>query len=252
MTKIIFPTDEHYPFQDDKAVELALKITEDFKPDVRICGSDGLDFYNLSSFDRNPDRIKAGTQNDINAWKAGQRKWIDASNKATAYYIMGNHEERLVRYLWNHIEIFDFEALQLQNLLGLEEMGIKHTLGTEYKSTSEFVAGKLLIKHGTFVRSASGATAKAELEHEYHAISVMTGHTHRGGSFYVTSRNGLVQAHECFCLCRLDAEYVSNPNWQQGFAMATVDDDLVSVEMVPFIRRRSSLCAVWRGKEYIA
>ena len=59
--KLAFVTDEHHPFQDDHARSVALKIVQDFDPDMVVCGSDGIDFYQVSHFDKNPERVKART-----------------------------------------------------------------------------------------------------------------------------------------------------------------------------------------------
>ncbi len=58
MTRLVFPTDEHFPFQDEHARSVALQIVADFQPEVRIAGSDGLDFYALSKFDKDPHQDK--------------------------------------------------------------------------------------------------------------------------------------------------------------------------------------------------
>jgi len=79
MTKIAIPTDEHIPFQDDRARAVALKIVADYQPDIRIAGSDGVDFYMLSRFDKNPLRAAFGLQGEIDMWKASQREWRDAA-----------------------------------------------------------------------------------------------------------------------------------------------------------------------------
>ena len=247
--KILFPTDEHYPFQDERARSVALQIARDFDPDLRIAGSDGIDFYTLSSFDRDPERITGShLQQEINLWRAGQREWIDAAPNAEAKFIIGNHEDRLRRYLWKHPELTGLDALKLANLLGLQDLGIEMA----DKSGLEVLAGDLVIKHGSFVRKNSGYAAYAELEREKFSISVLTGHTHRGGTTYTTSRKGVVVAHECFCLCDLEPDYISNPNWQQGIVLATVGSGLPSIEAIPFYTYKRKLRAVWRGKEYIS
>src|SRR5687768_808440 len=95
MMKIAFPTDEHFPFQNDKAREVALKIVQDFDPDEMPAGSDGLDFYKLSSFDRDPKRMSAYTlQEEIAMWQRAQLEWKSAAPRARRRYIMGNHEFR--------------------------------------------------------------------------------------------------------------------------------------------------------------
>lgn len=252
MIKVAFPTDEHYPYQDENARQLALKIVEDFNPNVRICGSDGMDFYAVSSFDKNPDALRdGGLQREIDMWMAGQREWNDAAPDAYKFFLVGNHEARLARYLYRHPELFDLEALRLPNLLRLKELDIAWEWEKKDAANLEIsFYGRLLIRHGEVVRKHSAYTAKAELEREFYAISTMTGHTHRGGSHFVTTRAGLRQAHECFCLCRLDPPYLQNPNWQQGIVLAEVSPEGLSVEPIPFYERGGKLTANWRGKTY--
>ena len=52
--KVAFPTDQHVPYEDKQAVELAMKIVQKFDPDEFIVGSDNMDFYAVSKFDKNP------------------------------------------------------------------------------------------------------------------------------------------------------------------------------------------------------
>jgi hypothetical protein len=244
--RLAFPTDEHYPYQDEVARNLALQIVRDFDPQVLISGSDGLDFYAISDFDKNPARIKTGMQDEIDQWKAGQREWRSAAPHSKSFYLTANHDDRLRRYLWRHPEISDLEVLKLPSLLGLDGLGVIWEYEKGEKANQELCIYSLIVKHGKYVRKGSGMTARAELENEKYSRSTLTGHTHRGGSHYVTTRNGLVQAHECFCLCRLDPEYVQHPDWQQGIVLATISAESITVEAVPFIGKK----ARWRGQEY--
>ena len=92
--RIAFPTDEHHPYADENARQLALTIVRDFDPEIRIAGSDALDFYSLSKFDKNPRRRKT-LDFEVNAWVHSQREWQDAAPNAIAVWLMGNHEFRL-------------------------------------------------------------------------------------------------------------------------------------------------------------
>jgi hypothetical protein len=243
--RIAFPTDEHFPYQDEKARQLALKIVQDFKPHVLISGSDGLDFYSLSDFDKNPDRTN-GLQEEIDQWQAGQREWRDVAPESKSFFLIGNHEDRLRKFLWRHPEIADLESLKLPQLLGLEKLGIVWEYAKGENANRELCLFNLVIKHGKFIRRGSGMSARAELENEKFARSTLTGHTHRGGSHYAATRDGAVQAHECYCLCRLDPEYVQHPDWQQGIVLAEVTSQSLSVESILFNNSK----AVWRGQEY--
>jgi len=249
--KIAFPTDMHVPFQDDAAVDLAMRIVSDFNPDLLVCGSDGVDFYAISKFDKNPDR-KCGVQEEIDKWKELQKAWRDAAPNARRRFLVGNHEDRLRKYLWNHQELADLEALKLPNILGLESLGIEwEWRKAEIDACQEIVVeDNLVIKHGQVIRKYSAYTAKAELENERYAISTLTGHSHRGGTTYAAVRGGMVQAHEGFCLCKLDPEYVRRPDWQQGIVLAEVSRDTIAVEPVPFQTFSHRKVAFWRGKEY--
>jgi len=248
--RLAFPTDEHYPYQDDAARCVAMKILEEFKPELRVAGSDGLDFYTLSAYDKNPLRMKeANLQQEIDAWKAGQREWKDAAPDARVWYAIGNHEDRLRRHLWRHPEFVDLDALQLPNLLGFAELGIPWN--DEPMAHIELeISKKLILRHGNVIRQHSGYTAKVMLERERYVRSVIHGHTHRGGTHLMTTRDGVVQAQEGFCLCDMKPEYVENPNWQQGIVLAEVTEDLVSIEAIPFHRANGKIIAHWRGKEF--
>ena len=243
--RIAFPTDEHFPYQDDAARAVALKIVEDFNPDIRISGSDGLDFYSLSKFDKDPARIK-GLQTEIDKWKAGQREWQDASPNAVVQYLQGNHEDRLPSYLKRHPELYGLNVLKIENLLDFDGLGI--TKRTDY---SEFgIPGVVVFKHGSIVRGHSAFSAKGEIEKEFFCTPVVTGHTHRGGKFFASTRKGIVQAVEAFCLCRLDPGYIKNPNWQQGIVLAEIVNNILAIEDIPIFTLRRRKVAVWRGKEY--
>ena len=249
--KIAFPTDEHYPFQDERARSIALDIVRDFNPDVLISGSDGIDFYALSKFSKDPKRISS-LQEDIDAWKVGQKEWKDAAPEATRIFLKGNHEDRLRKWLWAHPEAHSLDALKLSNLLGLDELGINYQDNgdSEWCNWELPIGNTLVVRHGELVRKGSGMSARAELEKERFSISVLTGHTHRGGSIFARTRLGVVQGHECFCLCGLEPEYVRHPDWQQGIVLAEVHEGSLTVEPIPFSNLRSIKHAIWRGKEY--
>lgn len=241
--RIAFPTDEHYPYQDEQARSIALQIVADFNPNVMVSGSDGVDFYKLSKFDKNPDR-QHSVQHEIDLWIRGQDEWRSAAPDARRIFIVGNHEDRLRRYLWSNPELHSLRAVRLPNLLELDKQQI------EYSPREIVFFDKLVIRHGAVIRKYSAYTAKAELEKEKFAISVLSGHTHRGGSFFTSNRNGTIQAHECFCLCDLEPEYADRPDWQQGIVLATVSNQVLNIEPILFHTRNGKKVAFWRDKMY--
>ena len=248
--KICFPTDEHHPYHDPDAITLAMAICEDFDPDIRIAGSDGVDFYSLSKFDKSPWR-KKNIDEEVDSWVSWQSAWLDATPNAMPVFILGNHELRLQRYLAPHPEIAELRALQIPNFLRLDEVNVVCDSSRHEMANREFQIHRLVIKHGSIVRKYSGYTAKGELEKEFYQINTLTGHTHRGGVHYATTRMGVVQGVEGFCLCDLHPPYIDKPNWQQGIVLAEAfEDGDVVFEPILFRRRIGEIYARWRGKEY--
>ena len=247
MIRIAFPTDEHFPFQDDRAREVALKIVQDFDPDVLPAGSDGLDFYKLSSFDRDPARLRATSlQEEIRMWQRAQLEWKSSAPRARRPYLIGNHEERWNRQLWKLEGFNELGSLSLAKVLGLRKLGI------ETEILDEIDLGEIVIRHGQVVRQHSAMSARGELEKQRHQVSTMTGHTHRGGVYMTTARSKVVYGLECFCLCRLDPWYGKGPyDWQNGLVLATIHDDRsLQFEPIPFSPLGDKVVAHWRDKTY--
>ena len=243
--RIAFMTDQHCPFQDDYARSVALQIVRDFDPQISISGSDGIDCYAVSSFSKSPERMRSnGLQREIDVWTRCEREWMSATPNAKRFFLRGNHEDRLRRWLWENAEVADLRAMQLSNLLEFDKLRL-----TQLRN-DELIVGRLLIKHGTKVSANSAYTAKSELESERFEYNSMTGHTHRMGAYYVKKREEVVQAHECGCLCRLDPDYMTNPNWQNGFVLATVHRGSVAFEPVVIHTVNGRKTAFWRGREY--
>jgi hypothetical protein len=247
--RVAFPTDQHVPYEDKEAVELAMKIICDFDPDELIVGSDGQDFYAISKYDKNPERMsETKLQYEIDRWQDNQKDWISAAPRALRRYLVGNHEDRLQRYLWRHPEMASLNALKLENLLQFDRMRLPG------KPELEIVYfDNLMIRHGSVIRKGSAYTARAELEIQKYSINTASGHSHRGGTHYATTYRGPVVAYECFCLCDLHPEYAHHlMDWQQGTVLFTVGPNFLSAEPVPFIRRYGKLEAAWRGQLYRA
>jgi len=235
--------DIHIPFHDPFAWALFLNIVRVVKPTkINVLG-DALDFYQLSTFDKDPKRI--GTlQNDLDQWFEMMRDLQRVAPSDCGYaFLPGNHEDRLRRHLMRNPELYGLRALELPSLMRLNELGIKY-----HESEIEVISDLLLIKHGDVVRKDSAFSAKGELEKEKYAISTITGHTHRMGTYYARTRSRIVKAHENGCLCFLNPEYVKKPNWQQGLTMTThFGGELFHVEDIPFFNSGERVKAIVLG-----
>ncbi len=239
-------TDEHAPYQDDEARAVALKIVEEFRPHGLLRGSDQLDFYNLSRFDKDAKRMMFGNlQRELDDAFGMDREWRDAAPDSVMYFVEGNHEQRLNKWLCRHPEMVGLDALKLSNLLQLPERGIEGV----FKEIN--LGGYLVVKHGRYVRKEPGWSAKAEMEHEKFQISGVSGHTHRMGLHRATTRSGIIEWHEGGCLCQTDPDYIDRPNWQQGLVLVTIRKNAPPVfEPILIQKARGRAWAAWRGGAY--
>jgi predicted phosphodiesterase len=239
-------SDLHIPYHDPFAWGLFLNIVEIVKPTKINLAGDLMDFYQLSTFDKDPAVIEDGRlQENLDQWFRMMRMLQRvAPDDCDFEYIPGNHEDRLRRYLMRNPELYGLRVLELSALLRLDELGIKYS-----ESEIDVVPGLLVIKHGSIVRKESAMSAKGELERERYAVSTISGHTHRMGTHYARTRNRVVKAHENGCLCLLNPEYVRNPNWQQGLTMTThFGGELFHVEDIPFLNQGERVKAVVLGE----
>jgi predicted phosphodiesterase len=213
-------SDLHIPYHHPGAVDLLIAVIQAWRPERIIYNGDLLDFYSVSSHDKNPDRLRnGGLQTEIDTWVNFAQRVAQAAPSGCLYdFVPGNHEDRLRRWMWKNEGLHGLRALELPTLLGLPELGIT------YNAHEVLLAGgSLAVKHGHFVRKFSGQSAKAELEGEHYALSTITGHTHRLGNIYVRVRDQIVGAWENGCLCELHPEYVRNPDWHLGITQAWVE-----------------------------
>src|SRR5262245_1392688 len=91
--------DPHAPYEDGDAVRTALAFLREFKPHAVFLLGDVIDFYQLSSFDKDPER-RFKLWDDITAAVMFLDKVRKAAPDVPMWYIQGNHEFRLQRYLW--------------------------------------------------------------------------------------------------------------------------------------------------------
>ena len=88
--KFIVLSDIHFPYQDDKAIKATLNFIKINPVDTIVLNGDILDFYDVSSFDKDPSRINS------------LQKEIDMANKffsqlrklhtGRIVFIAGNHD----------------------------------------------------------------------------------------------------------------------------------------------------------------
>lgn len=243
---VIIP-DTHAPFHDPKAIELACKIIEDVKPSSVIWLGDDVDWVQLSVYSQDPDRINKA-HSEVESWQNEVRKPIisAAPDYCKDYKLMGNHEKRMYKYHCAHPAISDFPGMHFDAIFGFDESWKVIPNLQLVEEEILWRQGKFIFKHGDAVRKWSGYTAKAMLEKEN--TSGISGHVHRAGQSYLTTRGVHKVWTENGCICDLNPEYVSNPNWQHAISIGWFNGngktDYFHIDLIPF----SKYQAIANGK----
>lgn len=212
--------DFHVPFHDETAIACLLGYLVDNQPDGFTINGDFLDCYAVSSFSKDPVRA-AHFQDELDEANAV----LDAigavlPSTCAKRFVIGNHEARLERYLRDDAPaLHGLRDLSIEAQLRLRERGYEVTpmIG---RDASVFVGG-VEVGHFNKVSKHSAYTAKALVDER--GVSLIQSHTHRLGAYYKRMRGTgeHIGGWEIGCLCDLDPEYVSNPNWSHGFATIT-------------------------------
>ncbi len=241
--KAVCINDQHLPYEDKKANELVFQFIQDFKPDIIDILGDLIDFWQISKFDKDPLR-KANIQKDIDEGQTYLKNLRSIVPEAEIELHYGNHLDRLRKYVWRQAEaLVSIRSLDLRFLLGLDELKIS----TIQSAEGHKQRGDLILTHGTIVSQDSSLTARRNLKK--YGLSVITGHTHRGGSIYVSDLLGVRGAWENFCLCdyKLAKEWrIDIANWQQGFSYIYYYPDRFEVHQCIIIKDKFTAL----GKEY--
>ena len=213
-------SDVHIPYQDDKAVNIMLNFSKQYKPNNIFINGDLVDFYRLSTFDQDPGRKDTITE-EIYKARIFLSYLTKLNPNADITFLYGNHENRLQRYLWKNPELEGLDVLQLNKLLDFEKYGIKEIkVDRDYwsKETGHAKQGDAIIMHGdnrlngAATSKYAGYSAKNTMLNGSNQ-SVIIGHVHRGAIVHHSTPYKTLVGVEDGCLCRIPG----TANWQQGF-----------------------------------
>ena len=232
MEKWVICNDQQIPFEDKPVVAAVTKfIVEEFKPRGIILNGDTADVYNLSKYVKDPGERAKGLAREVRS--VGQ--YLDGLRGIPEkYYLGGNHEDRTRTFMWSKApELEGF--LSFDNLFGLKKYGFEwRPYGYIY------MLGKLAVTHGNIVRAYSGWSARKNFID--YGSSIITGHSHRMGTYHHTNVFGHHAAWENGHLSdptRMDYLKGKRPNWQQGFSVVHIGKGgWFHVTPIPIIDRK--------------
>jgi predicted phosphodiesterase len=215
-------SDIHVPYHDHRAVTKAVEfLKEKHKLTHLLLNGDFMDFYQLSRWEKNPKardlvcEIESGRA--TLSWLRGQ--FPDAE----MIYKLGNHDERLDKYIWNKApELLGLNNVQIAHVLEFEKFGI-----TEVRDQRPIMAGKLPIFHGhELPRGMSSPVNPARGAYMRTAHTMLMGHLHRPSTH--TEPDMFKNDTTCWstgCLCDMTPEYARLNKWSHGFCFVEVASD---------------------------
>lgn len=240
--RICVISDTQIPYHDRKAVKAVLKFIGDTQPDEVIHIGDLMDFPQ-------PSRWNKGTAGEFEGsvfadCEHAKRNFLEPLRKIYQGPVgvhEGNHDERARTYLAKYAPaLAESGAFNIETLLDFNGFGV--TLLPEFNK----IATGWMTTHGhrgqISLSRHSGHTALNAAEK--FACSVVMGHTHRLGiSFKTRGYGGNVSAQWTgvevgHLMNQKLAQYLKGGtgNWQQGFAVLTVDGAHVKPEIVPITK----------------
>jgi predicted phosphodiesterase len=260
------------PIHDERAIEIAISITKDAKPDLVVMVGDNADFAELGKYVTTP-AYQQTTQATIDRLTVLGFQMRAAAPDARIVWLAGNHEERLPRFLLQNASAAfglrrgdvpaSWPVMSMPFLCRMDESGIEYMPG--YPASHVWITDKLKVIHGDKVASG-GSTAHKYLATE--KVSVIYGHIHRREWAERTRDDhdgpSTILAASPGCLARLDGAVpstkggvdldgrpvVRHEDWQQGLAVVPYDPDSGR-----FVYEQIAIhdgWAMWRGKEYLA
>jgi hypothetical protein len=230
------------PLHDIKAINVALKYAEDFKPDHIIIGGDALDCGCISHHNHGKPGATEGMKliEDARELTRNVIRPIEELKASTLTYIIGNHEDWL-----NDLE------QKIPALEGMMDVKAVLALGKRWKIVplgEGHKLGKLLFIHGDQVK---GGQYPSKWAVEAYERNVRFGHFHCFQAYSKTSalEDNTKTGISIPCLCKKGPLYGGgSPNkWSQGFLWGYLNDDGSYSDYVSIITKGT---ATINGKVY--
>lgn len=220
--KTLIMSDLHVRYHDEVAVSLALEFGYKHGVDGLLLDGDVNDFYTLSYWQKDP------TKRDFEAELDTTEYILDSINiafpDARKRLKKGNHEERYDRRIMDrlpemykakhfsypemiHADKYNFEVIEERRILRIGKLNIVH--GQEF--------GRMFASP---VNPARGIFNKAKSH-------CLAGHWHRTSEHMERDiDDNVIGCWSIGCLCDLHPEWIPVNNWNHGFAMVELVDDV--------------------------
>lgn len=238
--KWMLSSDQQFPYQDDKMIELWFKVMKWFKPDVvdylgdtddQACYSKysegkSAEFLKMHK-DNNGDSIIPLMMHEANMAKAFYAKTRKMLPKAQLFSALGNHDIRIFNYI--DAKLPDYLDLVTPEVLwGLDSLGYDYIY---YNEPPKLRFGDIHVHHGVAISQNAGESVRKDVDN--FGVSIIRGHSHRAGVYFNTyelrnaGKGETLRGYEIGHMCdekSVGMNYTNIHNWQKAFAIAHIEN----------------------------
>ena len=228
------------PFHHKRNVEKLQDFIFESKIDGLACVGDEIDVPQLGAFNKGTRaEFERTLQRDFNTAHNVLADFREALGSKKKPFILqrSNHSQRIEKYIYKNAPAFEsVTALRIENLLGLNNLGIT------YQRSMDYIAPGVLMGHGDEGRLYSQGGLTALNLGIRTGQNVVCGHTHRQGISKASrgfgGRLNTIWGMEVGHLMDLrssGANYIREKaaNWQSGFGILYIQDNHVVPQLVP-------------------
>ncbi len=233
LERILFVPDTHAPYHDGLAWYTMLAAARALRPTRIVVLGDLADFYAVSFFCKDPRRASMLTEELPNVNRRLDE--LDSLGAAKKYYVRGNHEFRLDRYIQDKAPAL-WGLTSLSKLLHLKKRGWQDV---PYRDGIHI--GKLYVTHDL---SQAGQFA-ARRAREAVEGNVVIGHTHRLDIHYQPNQHGVPKFGMSFGWLgdfeAIDYQHkmLARRSWVHGFGIGYLDKSGdVFLQGIPIVNGR--------------
>ena len=237
--RIVIIPDTQIPYDNQRNLKAVIQFIGDYQPDEVIHIGDVCDYPQPSRWSKGTaEEFEGSVFSDSEAAKRRLLKPLREVYSGPLKFHEGNHDLRPRTYLAKHAPaLADSAAFNLETLLDFDEFEVE-LLPSFYKVAPGWVTTHGHLGQISISRIAGNTALNAA---KRFGVSVAMGHTHRQGISPQTEGFG---GDITRVLCGMEVGHLMRPklahylkdgtgNWQEGFAILTVESQYVKPELVP-------------------
>ena len=244
-------SDVHFPRHCERKVSLFMKVAKWWQPNA-------IDLLRDIDDADSTSRWAEGTNRSIELVDEGVKLTQEFMNDLSQicpkaedkHFHDGNHG------WYRHKKYLEKNAPPFLGLINAETLYRPTDYGFQFheydqKPVKRF--NNMYAHHGESISKHSGESVRADCTK--YLVSLVRGHSHRQASYYVTHElPGIaIEGYEIGHLCNEDKmTYELTKNWQAGFAVADVVDDVAFVKLVQIKETSHGLSCFVDGKRFDA